>query len=97
MAATAVEIDEHNEKLMCTESEEDSNNMTDDDLEDSVFLQRNLVTPVKEAASVVKPSVADLVNCKYEIHILSLSAIVFYCETKFLFELCYIIFRKTEC
>ena len=78
MAATAVEIDENNKKLMCTESEEDSNNMTDDDLEDSVFLQRNLVTPVKGATSVVKPSVADLVNRKYDIHILRLSAIAFY-------------------
>ena len=95
MAATAVEINENN--LMCTDNEEDANNMTDEDLEDSVFLKQNVVTPVKEATSVVKPLVADLVNGKYKIDILSVFVIIICCETKYLFELCYIIFRKTEC
>ena len=97
MAATVVEIHENNKNLMCTDNEEDANHMTDEDLGDSVFLKQNLITPVKEATSVVKPSVADLVNGKYKIDILSVFVIIICCETKYLFELCYIIFRKTEC
>ena len=64
MATTAVEIDEDREKLMSTETEEDSIHITED-AEDRLFWQRNLVTPVKATTGVVKPSVADLVNCKF--------------------------------
>ena len=49
---------------MSTDTEEDSIHITED-MEDGLFWQHNLVTPVKATTGVVKPSVADLVNCKY--------------------------------
>ena len=68
---------------MSTDTEEDSIHITED-TEDRLFWQRNLVTPVKATTGVVKPSVADLVNRKYWIYILTSSAIKIFFETNYL-------------
>ena len=62
--AAVDEIDEDGEKLMSTDTEEDSIHITENE-EDRLFRQRNVVTPVKTTTGVVQPSVADIVNRKY--------------------------------